>query len=632
MNGLREAIRRLDRLQKGRTFRWGATACVVALGLALFFTLLMKVSGPGGSNVVADASRRIGETQAQGAAWLNQGPLPVIRQAWDTMLVTMSGEGGMLPIALAIGGVALVSVLVIWLGLGLTYLGLLTLANLVAWPLMAMDQTRALGQIVFAIVPLAMSFFVMMEGLRLAFSGNHPVLAVARNVLNEAVRMKVSLVFIVILLLLLALVPGLLNDEQALRYRVQQWLQYGIGLSYVVLAFLTLFLASATVAYEQRDRIIWQTMSKPVAPWQYVLGKWVGVMGLNAVLLTVTSTGVFLFTEYLSHLPAHGEVAYLVPQDGGQGMTEDREILSNQVLVARVGQLPLNYVDAQRALGVSDEELANALEAAVEDRIQALRTNDAQFQGTDAEIAKVRMDVLQEEAAQYFTVPVDTTQVYIFELPEIKRRIEAVQRLIDAEVEQQVREMEGGGPNVKVDESARRDILRTVTQRYINEDRFPTLMLQYQIRAGSNDPSAIYKVFFLANGINLGDSDQLGNPVPRSIALKSSQTVAVPSWCIDVDGRIRLAVGNSAVNSRALNIPPDGLEMMYVAGGYHVNFFQIMAVIWLKLGFIAAIAIALSTFLSFAVSCLVALAILFMAESAGFLEESLTQYTFLDGK
>ena len=112
--------------------------------------------------------------------------------------------------------------------------------------------------------------------------------------------MKISVVFIVILLVLMALIPNSLTEDQPLRFRVQQWLSYGLGFSYAVLALLTLFLSVATVAFEQRDKIIWQTATKPVASWQYVLGKWSGVMVLNLVLLSVSAGGVYIFTEFLT--------------------------------------------------------------------------------------------------------------------------------------------------------------------------------------------------------------------------------------------------------------------------------------------------------------------------------------------
>src|SRR5262249_32782404 len=138
-------------------------------------------------------------------------------------------------------------------------------------------------RLILGCTALTAAFTALVQALRLAFSGPHPVLAIARNMIAEAVRMKISLVFIIILIFALAALPGTLSQDTPLRYRVQAFLQYGTGGAYWIIAILILFFSAASVSFEQRDRQIWQTMTKPVAPWQYILGKWLGACGLSAV-------------------------------------------------------------------------------------------------------------------------------------------------------------------------------------------------------------------------------------------------------------------------------------------------------------------------------------------------------------
>ncbi|MFN9975367.1 MAG: ABC transporter permease subunit, partial [Phycisphaerae bacterium] len=115
------------------------------------------------------------------------------------------------------------------------------------------------------------------------------------------------------------------------------FLQYGTGLSYTIIAVLCVLFSVYSVAMEQRSKVIWQTMTKPVAAWQYVLGKWLGVVSLAAVLLGVTGGAVFLFTEYLRSQPANGELSAYRSADESIPITSDREILETQVLTARMG-------------------------------------------------------------------------------------------------------------------------------------------------------------------------------------------------------------------------------------------------------------------------------------------------------
>ncbi|MEQ8850752.1 MAG: hypothetical protein RIB32_03105 [Phycisphaerales bacterium] len=619
-----QTLGRLNRVQHDRRFKWIATSLIAVAAAVLVGAVLLIVNGP---NADANLSQRMSDFAAQnvrGLEWLEQGPVEFGRYLWNLLVITASESGGMVSVAFGVLAVAGVSIVVVWLGLGLTYLGVLVAVNVIAWPLMMAEPTRGIGQLIFAVAPLVLAFVILMQLLRVLFSATNPVIAVARNVLSEAVRMKISLVFIVILLLFLALVPGLLNVDQPLRYRVQQWLQYSVGLSYAVLAFLTLFLSAATVAYEQRDRIIWQTMSKPVAPWQYVLGKWIGVMGLNAVLLTVTATGSFLFTEYLRHQPARGEMSYMVTEDGVPGvMTEDRRLLEDQVLVARVGRKPLKYDAYLKERGISDEDLRSELMQELDDRVTERAATDPTFEDTPAERQRLFTELYTNRVADYRTIDRGDAGEFVFIMPEIRSRIDRIEEQIAAEVDSEVAERRAQDPNAAVTDDDRLLIERRVTERFIEEGRYPNLTLRYQIQAGSNDPSQIYQVEFLINGVPTGT---------RPVALKTTQSFEIPSFFIDDQGRFAVTIYNFPQNPRALNIPPDGLEIMYVAGGYQLNFFRILSVIWLKLGFIAAIAIATATFLNFPVACLVSLAVLFMAESAGFLEESLEQYTFLNSQ
>lgn len=499
--------------------------------------------------------------------------------------------------------VAGLSVLV-WLGIGLSSLALFALAWSVAWPMMLWPPTAGVGRLLMAAVPLALAFTMGMSLLKAALSGPWPMIAIARNVLNEAVRMKVSLVFIVLLLLLLSYAPQSLNPEQPLRYRVQSWLQYGSGLSYAVLALLTLFLSVGTVAFEQRDKVIWQTMTKPVPPWQYLLGKWIGVMGLNAVLLGVTASGVYLFTEYLRHQPAQGEMAYNVRDDGAVTlgrpdlMSEDRRLLESQVLVARVGTVMSGFFST------------DWLERAVGDSLKRQASADESIKPTDAERDRVRTEILTQR-----------------------------EQRIKEEVENRVRDRLSSDPTLDVTPALREKILDEVATSMETQYRTvpigsakvylftgldaaraasapPMVTLRYRVNAGSNDPAQIFRVRMLINQ----------EVYDRQVALGSSQTLLFPKELIPEDGSILLGIENSAENEREISFPPDGLEILYVAGGYEVNFLRIFIVMWIKLGFTAAVAIAAATFLSFPVACLVAMTVLIAAESAGFLGQSLEYY------
>ncbi len=622
-------VSRLNRVQHGYKFRIIASIIIVAAITGAWAALWIAANEPGAPQRIAlrAAERARREHEFRGTGWLDRGPIQAFRHSVDSFMIAMrplearrivqpetpgqppakaqsrQTNTGAVQVAVIFGAVAVGLLAVVWLGMGLTFLGVLLVGGGIAWPLMLWPPTAGLGALLMGASPLLLAFVAGIKALGVLLSGSGPVFAVARNVLSEAIRMKISLVFIVMLLLLLAYVPGALNEDQPLRYRVQQWMQYGIGLSYAVLALLTVFLSVATVAFEQRDRVIWQTMTKPVAPWQYLLGKWIGVMALNAVLLSVTAAGVFLFTEYLRHQPAQGEMAYHVRDDGTPTinnpaeMTEDRRLLETQVLVARVG-VPF------QPFALSDARLARIVEEQVRDRM----AQDQSVQDTSLFRAEIEREVVADW-----------------------------RRRLDEAIESRVHDLRVQDENL-VETAALRnqltgDILgewealyRTVAQGQAKLYFFTgvssrpdgqPLTLRYKVNAGSNDPSDIYRVTFVINGV----------PFDRQVALKAAQTLVFPPQIVPENGRVDIVVANDPSNPREISLPPDGLEVLYVAGGYEVNFLRIILAMWVKLSFIAAVSIATATFLSFSVACLVSLSVLFAAESAGYLHEALEYYT-----
>ncbi|MEO1130569.1 MAG: hypothetical protein AAFX05_12810, partial [Planctomycetota bacterium] len=490
--------------------------------------------------------------------------------------------------------------------------------------------------------------------------GPNPILAVARNVINEAVRMRISIVFIIILLLLLAVIPTVLQEDQPLRYRVQQWLQYGTGFSYGILALLTAFLSVGTVVFEQRDRIIWQTATKPVPAWQYLLGKWVGVMALNFVLLGVTAGGVYIFTEYLRHQPANGEIAYRVNERGqstrgptGAPPSTDRRLLERQVLVARVGTeaLPgyptdgnIEYrIDAIISRMDNPEEAdrdeirasiydnwSEQLDRIVEQRVSEAQELSPDFVDTFQRRTLLRAEALDEYEQQYRSLDRNEQEQFVFDLSRARSVWQGEREAIMSRVDGEIDDLIDQGAATEEDRDRLRNeiILRLMDSGQLPE--IPELTLRFQIEAGTNDPSKIYRFYMFINGRPLRGVDEFNRPRPIEVALGAAQTLEFPIDWIPPNGMTVLTVRSDMTNERTATFPPDGLEVLYPIGGYEANFFRVMFVMWVKLGFIAAVGIAVSTFLSFPVACLMVLGILFMAESAGFLWNALEYYSAKD--
>ncbi|MEL7473405.1 MAG: hypothetical protein AAGK04_08810 [Planctomycetota bacterium] len=565
----RRVIARLDRWQHARGFKIAASALVLLIAVIGFSVYYLAATGPNADGAAPAQAAQVDE--AEGSQ--DSQRVGVDEQARRTVEAVLRAQRSPTEIAYGIGIATAISIVVIWLGLGLTYLALLLLAAGVAYPLSLFGATAVYARILVGVVVLTASFTALMQGLRLALSAPNPIFAVARNVLAEAVRMKISLVFIVLLVFGLAALPGLLNEDTPLRYRVQSFLQYAAGGSFWMIALLTLFFGVASLTSEQRDKIIWQTITKPVAPWQYLFGKWLGVTLLAAVLLLVTSSGTFLFVEYLRSQPARGERVAYVSANPNVPFTPDRLILETQVLSAR------KSVEPSPPFERDDPDFLRAAYQKIEDE----RRTDPNFAATRAAEAAVIEDLYTSSLAAFRGVSPS---------PEFAREFV----------------FEG---------------LRSAR----NRDR--VLLLRYQLDTGANNPDEVYNVTFQINGTE---------PFVQRSGLGHTHTVELLPSRIDENGRITLRVFNGALfrtndgrvgwqpNPSTFTLPQGELTISYAAGSYQANYFRGVLVLWLKLAFLAMLAIWASTFLSFPVACMVAVGAFLTAESAGFLATALDRF------
>jgi len=575
----REALSRLNRLQRSTFFKIVASVILVTLAIAGMVTYYVVVSAPAADATAAnfgEAARQAlqaptqpPEAGAPAQPQMSAEDKSAIDAAAKIYQQLLDARTSPANVALGIVVVTAVALVVVWLGLGLTYLALIAAAAGLAYPLRLVGMPD-LSRLLLGVVALTASFTALMQALRVLLSGSGPVLAISRNVLAEAVRMKISLVFIVILIFGLAALPGMLSAETPLRYRVQSFLQYGTGGSYWIIAILTLFFGAASVAFEQRDKQIWQTMTKPVSAAQYILGKWLGVAGLSAVLLAVCCAGVFLFTEYLRTQPAQGEESQRVSQR--EGLTEDRLILETQVLSARVAVEPVIPIQAD----------SPAFLEGVKRYIEDNRARDPEFAKDQSTYDRIVGDLYKGVVAEYRAIEAGNSETFYFQgLQEAK----AVGR---------------------------------------------PMTLRYRVDAGSNAPDQLYKITFVFGGIV--------HP-PQDVTLGPTHTITLLPSLIQDDGSVMLEVVNAAVhpdpqtgspilipNGGTISFPPGGLEISYAAGSYRMNFIRVALILWVKLAFLAMLAITASTFLSFPVACLVAFSVFLVAEGSGFLSLSLEYY------
>src|SRR5437016_11468501 len=124
------------------------------------------------------------------------------------------------------------------------------------------------------------------------------VFAIAGLTWKAAFRFRL---FVVVAFLLLAAVVGLpllIKDDGTARGFTQILLTYTLTTISALLGLSTLWLACGTLARDIEDCQIQVVAVKPISRWQIWLGKWLGIMSLNAALLALSGACVFCLLQW----------------------------------------------------------------------------------------------------------------------------------------------------------------------------------------------------------------------------------------------------------------------------------------------------------------------------------------------
>jgi hypothetical protein len=206
------------------------------------------------------------------------------------------------------------------------------------------------------------------------------ILTIAKLTWKAAFRFRLFWVLLVLLLGSVVVLPLLLKDDGTARGFTQILLTYNLSVITVLLGFSTLWLACGTLARDIEDSQIQMVAVKPVARWEIWLGKWIGIMMLNTVLLAVSGGSVFALLQWrASQLPE-----------------AQQAILREEIFVARA-----SLKEAELGL----EEIA--------DRVYREQVAERSLAPVDREL--IRRQILEELKGRYQIVPPDHRRQWTFQ-------------------------------------------------------------------------------------------------------------------------------------------------------------------------------------------------------------------------
>lgn len=129
------------------------------------------------------------------------------------------------------------------------------------------------------------------------------VLAIALLTFREGIRMRIVLVFLIVLVMLVLYMPFALRGDETLAGRLQNFLAYSLGALGVLLSLATIFFSCATLTNEFTQRSLHLVVTKPVTRAHVLIGKWLGVNLLNLLIVVLCGAAIYAFAVYIKTRP-----------------------------------------------------------------------------------------------------------------------------------------------------------------------------------------------------------------------------------------------------------------------------------------------------------------------------------------
>ena len=410
------------------------------------------------------------------------------------------------------------------------------------------DVPRApFGRVSGALLSLLLMGWLLAAGLaavRWVLSRGGGPLPIAKLVVQEASRMRGSVIPIGLLLLIFATIPASLNPDSPLRYRIQSFLAYSHATLSLLLGAITVFLGCYTISSELQGGQAHTVFSKPVNRRDYLLGKLMGIALLDALMLCVGGAGIVFVTQvWLARLPALD--AY------------DARAVREQVLTARETVAPA---------------CPYSLADAAEERLARLREENPSWIAERGGEAAVRRELLSQAAAEWMSIGPLKQQIYLFSGLERARA--------------------AGG----------------------------TFQLRFSIERVPAPKDNQLSLGLVVNGRRL----------PLTATVGTAQVLPLSASLIDASGKVELVVVNldpydpESAPEASISFPGSGgLELLYRVGSFAPNLARGLGVVWVKLLFLAMVAVSAGAFLSFPVACILSLTIWVLAAGSAEILEAL---------
>jgi hypothetical protein len=177
------------------------------------------------------------------------------------------------------------------------------------------------------------------------------LLAITWLTWKAALRFRLFWVIAVLLIGSVILLPLVIKDDGTARGFTQILLTYTLSVVTALLGLSTLWLSCGTLARDIEENQMQVVAVKPVARWQIWLGKWLGLVTLNAVLLAVAGACIFSLLLWRGQrLPVNQQrilrEEVLVARGSLKEPKRDIEAEVERIFQERTKEMPVNAANA----------------------------------------------------------------------------------------------------------------------------------------------------------------------------------------------------------------------------------------------------------------------------------------------
>lgn len=464
--------------------------------------------------------------------------------------------------------------------------------------------------------------------------------AVARQTFLQCLRSRIGGVFFVLLALVLIIAPTLNSDASVpLADRIRTFLSYSIGGTTLLLCIVTVFLTTSIVPADVEKKQIFILIVKPLARWQYVLGRWMGVVLLDAVLVALTGAAIYGIATYMRAQPPISPT--------------DRRMVETEVFAARGHVGP----DFTKDRGNIEQRLAQKVEEAKKQGIYADAIdrfapmfNGNRQQAEMALVAEYRKQLMEGHQS----VPPGRALKWVFS------GVKAQGSSLVGEGTVELINPRAGVMEIAASHELMAPMMAElpvrvdgVDGRVVQEghDRFlvqfppqqltvlplsklavgarvqlrvdPVVQISYKPNSQDDTKGTSLRCRWIISPPSQPSGDRL--EITHSDPPGQPATITVPARLVDENGRLQaIYLNETATNVPAtVSIREEDIVLLYRVGSFEVNFIKSLGLMLLQLMFVAALGVAAASFLGFAVGAMLAMVLVGVGLSLGFTDSAI---------